>query len=125
MQTIFIQGLRVASTIGVYPEERFGPQELIVDLQLALPHRRALQSDRLADTIDYGAVAELIRRESLQHAFQLLERLGQHLHDEIQRHYDTPWMRIRISKPDIVPGADGVGVELEFGTRPTAGDSPR
>ena len=117
MQMIFVQGLRVASTIGVFPEERFGPQELIVDLEVGLPHRSALHSDRLADTVDYAAVADLVRREALAHSFQLLERLGQHLNDELTRAFDVPWVRIRITKPGMVPGADGVGVVLEFGNR--------
>ena len=122
MQTIFVEGLRVASTIGVYPEERFGPQELIVDIEAAIPDRRAFRSDRLADTVDYGAVAALIRHESLAQSFQLLERLAQHLADEVRRQFGVPWVRLRIAKPAIVPGADRVGVTLESGVRPTAAD---
>ncbi len=117
MQYIFVQGLRVESTIGVYPEERSGPQELLVDVEAGIPDRRAFTSDRIAETVDYGAVAALIRRESLARSFLLLERLAHHLCVEIGRTFGAPWIRIRITKPGIVPGASGVGVVFEWGDR--------
>lgn len=117
MQYIFVEGLRVESTIGVYPEERDGPQELVVDLEAGIPDRRAFASDRISETIDYGAVAALIRREALAQSFLLLERLAHHLCVEIERAFGAPWIRIRITKPGIVPGAAGVGVALQWGER--------
>lgn len=117
MQFIFVNGLRVESTIGVYPEERSGAQTLLVDVEAGIRDQRAFASDRLADTIDYAAVAAMIRREALDRSFLLLERLAQHLCDRIQRDFGASWVRIRITKPEIVPAAEGVGVVLEVGER--------
>jgi dihydroneopterin aldolase len=52
-----LQGLRALGTHGVLPEEHERAQPFEVDLELEVDLRRAGQSDSLADTVDYGAVA--------------------------------------------------------------------
>ncbi|MDO4638171.1 MAG: dihydroneopterin aldolase [Lautropia sp.] len=111
---IFLQGLAVGSLIGVYPQERHAPQSLTMDVAVGLPSVRPFQSDRLNDTVDYAAVADLIRQEAGQQSFQLLERLADHLCRAIVRRFQVPWVRIRIVKPDIVPGTQAVGVHYLF-----------
>lgn len=58
MDRIELRGLRTLGTHGVLPEERERPQPFEVDLDLELDLARAGSSDDLADTADYGAVAE-------------------------------------------------------------------
>ena len=107
---IFLQGLTVHSLIGVYPEERNGPQPLLIDVEVGLPSLAAFHSDQFRDTIDYAGVASLIRDEAGQQSFSLLERLASHLCDAICERFGAPWVRIRIVKPGIVPGTQAVGV---------------
>lgn len=114
---IFLQGLTVQSLIGVYPEERHGPQPLLIDVEVGLPGIDAFVSDQFRDTIDYAAVAELIRSEAGSQSFSLLERLAHHLCEAIGQRFGAPWCRIRIVKPDIVPGAAAVGVHYLHHTR--------
>ena len=119
---IFLQGLTVHSLIGVYPEERNGPQPLLIDVEVGLPSLAAFRSDQFRDTIDYAGVASLIRDEAGQQSFSLLERLASHLCDAICERFGAPWVRIRIVKPDIVPGAQAIGVSYLHRPQPaTAG----
>lgn len=107
---IFLQGLTAHSLIGVYPEERNGPQALLIDVEVGLPSLAAFQSDHFRDTIDYAGVAALIRTEAQAQSFALLERLAHHLCEAICARFGAPWVRIRIVKPEIIPGARAVGV---------------
>ncbi|MDO4905244.1 MAG: dihydroneopterin aldolase [Lautropia sp.] len=107
---IFLQGLTTHSVIGVYPEERLQPQELLIDVEVGLPGTAAFTSDRFEDTIDYAAIAELIRHEAAAQSFVLLERLAHHLCERIGKQFGAPWSRIRIVKPRIVPGTAAVGI---------------
>ncbi len=53
---IEVRGLRVVGTHGVLEEEQGRPQPFEVDLDLDVDLARAARSDRLEDTVDYGAV---------------------------------------------------------------------
>lgn len=57
---IELRGLRATGTHGVLEEEKARPQPFEVDLDLHLDLRAAGASDRLGDTVDYGAVASAV-----------------------------------------------------------------
>ena len=56
MDLIYIHDFRVTLLVGVYEWEKRVPQTIQLDLDLAIPPRRAEHSDRLDDTIDYAVV---------------------------------------------------------------------
>jgi dihydroneopterin aldolase len=74
---IQLRGLRVVGTHGVLPEEQARPQPFELDLDLAVDLALASVSDRLADTVDYGAVAELAAEVVAGPSFELLEALAE------------------------------------------------
>jgi dihydroneopterin aldolase len=74
---IQLRGLRVLGTHGVLPEEQERPQPFELDLDLAVDLALASVSDRLADTVDYGAVAELAAGVVAGPSFELLEALAE------------------------------------------------
>lgn len=55
---IVLRGLRAAGRHGVLASERAAGQEFGLDLELEVDTRPAAASDALADTVDYGAVAQ-------------------------------------------------------------------
>jgi dihydroneopterin aldolase len=55
---IVLTGLRVRGHHGVFEHERRDGQDFIVDLAVWLDLAPAGQSDKLADTLDYGALAQ-------------------------------------------------------------------
>jgi dihydroneopterin aldolase len=58
VDTIALTGLRARGYHGVYESERSQGQEFVVDAVLELDLSAAAASDHLADTVDYGALAE-------------------------------------------------------------------
>jgi dihydroneopterin aldolase len=55
---IQLRGLRVLGVHGVLPEEQDRAQPFEIDLDLSVDLALAGTSDRLADTVDYGSVAD-------------------------------------------------------------------
>lgn len=78
-----LRGLRLSARCGVLPEERERDQPLQIDLDLTMDLSRAGHSDVLADTVDYGAVCDLVTEVCAREAPQLLERLAEILAAEI------------------------------------------
>ena len=55
---IELRGLRVRGHHGVYEHERRDGQDFVVDITVWMDLTAAARSDRLRDTLDYGALAQ-------------------------------------------------------------------
>jgi FolB domain-containing protein len=76
---IELRGMRALGVCGALPEEQARPQPLEVDLDVEADLGPAGQSDDLADTIDYGALAADVEQVVTTERFTLLERLAERL----------------------------------------------
>jgi dihydroneopterin aldolase len=76
---IQLRGVRAMGIHGVLPEEQGRPQPFEVDLDLAVDLRAAGRSDRLEDTVDYGAVADAVAACITDEHLALLERLAERI----------------------------------------------
>ena len=112
MDKIFLHGLKAETLIGVYDWERQQPQTLVLDIDLVLPENAADQDD-IADTIHYGEVCRLVREELAARDFRLLESLAEYLAEFLFSRYPCPALRLRITKPGILPNVRETGVEIE------------
>jgi dihydroneopterin aldolase len=72
-----LHGLRALGTHGVLPEERTRAQPFEADIELELDLGPAGRSDALADTVDYGAVAEAVAAVIAGEHSDLLEHLAE------------------------------------------------
>ena len=79
MGTIELRGLVASGYCGALPEERERAQPLQIDLDVELDLARAGESDALTDTVDYGALTEMVERVVTTERFTLLERLATRL----------------------------------------------
>jgi 7,8-dihydroneopterin aldolase/epimerase/oxygenase len=98
MDRIELRGLRAVGTHGALPEEQFRAQPFEVDLDLQVNLRPAGQSDDLADTVDYGALAESVERVITKERFQLLERLAERIADEVRQDQRVEEARVTVRK---------------------------
>jgi len=73
---IRLTGLRVHGHHGVLPAERRDGQDFVVDAALSLDLRAAGGSDDLADTVDYGALAQALAEVVEGEPLDLLEALA-------------------------------------------------
>jgi dihydroneopterin aldolase len=113
MDTIFIRDIRLDTLIGAYEFERREPRTLQVDIEIGRTSIRACKTDELADTIDYAAVVDVVRKTFASHSFHLLEPLAECIVEAILEKFDAQWARIELSKTGVVPDARDVGVRIE------------
>ncbi|HFC8518091.1 dihydroneopterin aldolase [Neisseria weaveri] len=112
MDKIFLHGMKADTLIGVYDWERERMQTLILDLDIGVPKTSAL-SDNIEDTVHYGDVCEAVRRSMKEQQFLLLEALAEHIAELVFEDFNALWIRVRITKPGILPNVREVGVEIE------------
>lgn len=115
MDIIFLQEVKVETRLGVPEWERMLPQTIILDIELAMPHSRSCQSDAIDDTIDYGQIVARIRQTLTENSFKLVEALAEHICQLILTEFGTPWVKIKVGKPGILPGVKQLGVVIERG----------
>jgi dihydroneopterin aldolase len=96
---IRLAGLRVRGHHGVLPEERRDGQEFVVDVELVVDTRAAAASDELADTADYGALANRLAEVVAGEPVNLLETLAARLADVCLRHPLVISARVTVHKP--------------------------
>jgi 7,8-dihydroneopterin aldolase/epimerase/oxygenase len=117
MDTISIQEFRVDTLVGFYEWERQLPQSIELNLEFAIPDNRAGRSDRIRDTIDYGAVVARIRQALGDTQFLLLERVCEHVADILLTEFKSPWVRVGAAKIGLMRGVKRLGVTIERGAR--------
>ena len=74
---IELRGLTVRGSHGVFAEERRDGQDFVIDITVWVDLATAAASDDLADTLDYGAIAESVAKVVSGEHFALLERLAE------------------------------------------------
>jgi 7,8-dihydroneopterin aldolase/epimerase/oxygenase len=76
---ITLTGLKVRGFHGVYEHERRDGQDFVVDATLWLDSRLAAASDDLADTVDYGGLANRLATVVEGEPVNLIETLAARL----------------------------------------------
>lgn len=116
MDTIFIEGLKVTTLIGVYDWERTHTQDLQVDIEIHTDLTTAAQTDQLTDTLDYAAIAQGVQALGTSSQFELLESLALAIIQKIFTFEQTPIriesIKVSIHKLGLVPDTQSVGVRL-------------
>lgn len=114
--SIFINNLRLYAFHGVLPQERVVGGDYSVDLRVHYNISRAIETDRLEDTISYADLCALIQREMAQPS-ALLEHVAGRMAQAIIRAYpqvEKIWIRITKQNPPMGADCDGAGVEIEI-----------
>ena len=104
--------MKVQTLVGIYGWERTRKQALVLDLEVSLPERAAARDD-IADTIHYGEICEAVRRELSDSEFGLLETLAEFVAQLLIDEFGARQVRVRVTKPGILPDVREVGVEIE------------
>jgi len=113
MGTIFLSEVKVETKLGVPEWERLTTQTIILDLEIAMPHSRSCKTDNIEDTLDYGVIVGRIRQTLTENSFKLVEALAEHVCQIILIEFGAPWVKIKVSKPGILPGVKALGVVVE------------
>ena len=117
MDIVYIRDLKIETVIGVNDWEREVRQTVSLDLEMATDIHAAADTDDIADTIDYKAVAKRLIDFVEGTDLQLVESIAERVSDIVREEFGVSWVRLRVSKPGAVTGAQDVGVVIERGER--------
>jgi dihydroneopterin aldolase len=112
---IHLRGLRAVGTHGVLPEEQVRAQPFEVDLDVELDLALAAGSDDLADTADYGALAEAAARVVETERFALVERLAGRIAEValgLDGRIEAVTVTVRKLRPPVPVQLDWAGVTV-------------
>ncbi|HSW26736.1 MAG TPA: dihydroneopterin aldolase [Burkholderiaceae bacterium] len=113
LDLIFIEGLSGQTVIGIHDTELHRPQPIVIDLVAGVPRSRACDTDRIEDTIDYGAVRERVVRLLREHRLQLLEAFAEAIAGILIHEFGARWARVKVVKPNKFDDVRAVGVQIE------------
>lgn len=118
-ECVFVRGLEFEGNHGYTAAERRGTRRFRVNLALELPLGAAALSDKIADTIDYWKVSEIVVALGTRSTYKLLEALAGAIGAKIQEIYPHAAVAIELEK--LAPPCPGVpaacGVKLYLPAR--------
>lgn len=112
MDKVFIKNLQVLGILGIHAHEQRTPQPIRISAAVTTDIRAAAQGDDIRLTINYSTLAKKITGYIDAHPYLTIEALIEALAAEIltDKRIHTIWLRIE--KPNAVPAAESVGVEI-------------
>lgn len=108
--TIFLRDLRIETVVGIWEWERRIRQTVSIDLEMGADIRRAAETDRIEDTLNYKAVTKRLQEFVGASDFQLVETLAEKIAALVLDEFAVPWIKVRVNKPGAIRGATDVGV---------------
>jgi dihydroneopterin aldolase len=112
--TIEIVGLSLYTHHGVTAAEREIGQRLVIDVRFDVGEVDALVTDRVEDTVDYGAVCHEIALVAQQRSYKTLERLCAVIADRLATRFGAESVTVKAAKPEppIALPVEEVSVEV-------------
>ncbi|MDZ4269940.1 MAG: dihydroneopterin aldolase [Mycobacterium sp.] len=104
---IELRGLTVRGNHGVFDHERRDGQDFIVDITAWLDLRAPAASDHLADTLDYGVLAQRAADIVAGPPRQLIETVAAEIADDVMGDERVHAVEVVVHKP-------GAPIPLEF-----------
>jgi dihydroneopterin aldolase len=117
---IELRGLRLSAIVGVLPEERDRAQPIEIDLDIDVDLTAAGESDALDDTVDYGAVCDLIEAVVAGDQPLLLERLADRIAAGVlgaDHRIDAVEVAVRKLRPPVAQDLATSGVRVRRRSR--------
>jgi dihydroneopterin aldolase len=104
---IELRGLRVRGHHGVYEHERRDGQDFVVDITVWMDLTAAARSDRLEDTLDYGALAQRAAAIVGGPPCNLIEAVAARVADDV-------FADVRVHTVEVVLHKPQAPIPLEF-----------
>src|SRR3954467_2112625 len=109
---IFLEGLQVQADIGFHEFEVGTPQRLMISIEIWLADASLPEGDDPSRAWNYDFLRTEVEKIAAARRYNLQETLAHAVFDRVAEFHGVKAVRIRTSKPDVYPEANGVGVEI-------------
>ena len=113
---VILRNVRFHAFHGVMPQEQQVGGDFLLTLRVGYPLAKAMESDEVADTLNYAALYELVKQE-MQQPSKLLEHVAGRIVAAIDKTFPlVTSIDLTLTKLNPPMGADceGAGVEVHF-----------
>lgn len=115
MDRILISDLTVRCIIGVNEWERHKRQDLVINLAIWADLRKAGESDRFEDAVDYASIKKRVVAMAEQSQYHLLEAMAEAIAEICLDNQAVTGVQVRVDKPGALRFARSVAVEITRG----------
>jgi dihydroneopterin aldolase len=109
---VLIRELKVEAILGILPQERVTPQPVLINITVFTDTRRAARSKDIVDAVNYAALADAATKLTIDGKYLLIETLVEDLAALSLSLAHVEGVSVRVEKPQAVPAASAVGVEI-------------
>jgi 7,8-dihydroneopterin aldolase/epimerase/oxygenase len=109
---IVLEGLAVQVDIGFHDFEIGTPQRLLVGIEVWLDELSAPAEDHPSEAWNYDFLRTEVAELAAARRYNLQETLAHAIFERVAAFHGVSAVRVRLSKPDIYPDAEAVGVEI-------------
>jgi len=110
---VFIQDLILPALIGVHLHEQDGRQRVRINLDMEVTEDGPVDTDRLAEVVNYEEVVESVRALVAGGHINLVETLAEKIAGLCLSDKRVRSVRVRVEKLDVFADAASVGVEIK------------
>jgi dihydroneopterin aldolase len=113
LRHVFVRDLELMALIGIYEHEKRDPQRVIVNIDLSVKEGAGPKDDDISHVVSYEIVVKKVESIIAEGHTNLVETLCEKIAAACLRDRRVVAARVRVEKPDIIPNARSVGVEIE------------
>ena len=113
LRHVFVRDLDLMASIGIYATEKVKPQRIIVNIDLSVHEGKGPNDDDIGHVVSYEIVVKKVEAILAEGHINLVETLCEKVAAACLKDRRVVAARVRVEKPDIIPNARSVGVEIE------------
>jgi 7,8-dihydroneopterin aldolase/epimerase/oxygenase len=113
LRHVFVRDLDCIASIGIYEQEKRKPQRIIVNIDLSVEEATGPTADDISHVVSYEVVVKKVEAILAEGHVNLVETLCDRIAQACLKDKRVVAARVRVEKPDIIPNARSVGVEIE------------
>lgn len=113
LRHVFVRDLELMALIGIYDHEKRDVQRIIVNIDLSVQEGDGPTDDDISHVVSYEIVVKKVEAIIAEGHTNLVETLCEKIAAACLRDKRVAAARVRVEKPDIIPNARSVGVEIE------------
>ncbi len=113
LRHVFVRDLDLMASIGIYATEKVKPQRIVVNIDLSVHEGEGPNDDDIGHVVSYEIVVTKVEAILAEGHINLVETLCEKIAAACLKDRRVVAARVRVEKPDIIPNARSVGVEIE------------
>ena len=110
---VFVRDLTLLALIGIHDAEKIKPQRIVVSIDLSVQELDSPMPDDISHVVSYEIIVKKCEAIVAEGHVNLVETLAEKFAEACLKDRRVAAARVRIEKPDIIPNAKSVGVEIE------------